>query len=172
VRIQGKDLKAGKYGLFMEPAEAGPWTIIFSKNATSWGAYFYKKEDDALRIQVDPMKTEFREYLTYEFVDRKVDRCQVQMAWEELAVVFLIELPGSKDIQVQSLRDELRGGNGFTWQAWQSAANYCARNDVNLEEALSWAENAITALRRAEELLNSVYQGLCIAKNESSGRRK
>ena len=144
VLVQGKELKAGTYGLFMEPAEAGPWTIIFSKNSTSWGAYFYKKEEDALRIQVDPMKSEFREYLTYEFVDRKLDRCQVQMAWEEMAVAFLVELPGSKEIQVQSLRDELRGGNGFTWQAWQSAANYCARNDVNLEEALTWAENAVS----------------------------
>src|SRR5258706_15751619 len=37
VLAEGKALPAGTYGLHMIPAE-NEWTIIFSKNSTSWGS--------------------------------------------------------------------------------------------------------------------------------------
>ena len=42
VKVEGQPLAAGSYGLFMI---AGPeeFTIIFSKNSTSWGHYFYTR---------------------------------------------------------------------------------------------------------------------------------
>src|SRR6218665_4049237 len=36
VKIEGKTLPAGKYGLHMIPTK-GQWTIIFSKDANAWG---------------------------------------------------------------------------------------------------------------------------------------
>lgn len=47
VTIEGKALDKGTYGLFMIPT-ADQWTIIFSKNATSWGAFTYNEAEDAL----------------------------------------------------------------------------------------------------------------------------
>src|ERR1700734_2304150 len=38
VLIEGKPLDQGTYGLHMIP-NATEWTIIFSKNATSWGSF-------------------------------------------------------------------------------------------------------------------------------------
>jgi hypothetical protein len=38
VRIDGQPLDRGTYGLHMIPA-ADEWTVIFSKNATSWGSF-------------------------------------------------------------------------------------------------------------------------------------
>ena len=40
VTVEGQPLPAGRYGLHMI---AGPadWTLIFSKNATSWGSFSY-----------------------------------------------------------------------------------------------------------------------------------
>src|SRR5205823_1326532 len=49
VTIEGKPLAAGTYGLHFIPAE-GEWTVIFSKNYTSWGSFSYDKNEDALRI--------------------------------------------------------------------------------------------------------------------------
>ena len=40
VKIEGKNLPAGKYGLFMETGKE-EWTIIFSKDYNSWGALYY-----------------------------------------------------------------------------------------------------------------------------------
>src|SRR5215813_6227467 len=66
VLIEDQPLPAGRYGLHMI---AGPeeWTIIFSRNADSWGSFFYDPEQDALRVKVKPHKHEYREWLTYEF---------------------------------------------------------------------------------------------------------
>ena len=73
VKIEGQPLPAGRYGLHMMPDEE-EWTVIFSKNSTSWGSYTYDPAEDALRVNVKPAKSEYREWLTYEFTDRKPDR--------------------------------------------------------------------------------------------------
>src|ERR1700761_1068366 len=57
VKIEGQTLPAGKYGFFIayDPNEC---TVIFSKNYTSWGSFFYKPEEDALRVKVKPVATD------------------------------------------------------------------------------------------------------------------
>ena len=51
VTIEGKPLAAGRYGFFVayDPNES---TLVFSKNSTSWGSYFYDEKEDALRVKV------------------------------------------------------------------------------------------------------------------------
>jgi hypothetical protein len=44
VTIEGKALDKGTYGLHMIP-NADEWTIIFSKNSTSWGAFTYDEKE-------------------------------------------------------------------------------------------------------------------------------
>ena len=57
VKVEGHNLPAGKYGFFVayDPNEC---TVIFSKNSTSWGNFFYDSTEDALRVKVKPVKTE------------------------------------------------------------------------------------------------------------------
>ncbi len=50
LKIQGKKLAAGKYGLFTIPAENGKWTVIFNSVADQWGAYDYSDSKDVLRV--------------------------------------------------------------------------------------------------------------------------
>jgi DUF2911 family protein len=54
VTIDGKPLKAGKYGLF-SIWNGDSWTIIFNKTWNQWGAFNYKEGDDVLRINVKNM---------------------------------------------------------------------------------------------------------------------
>jgi len=70
VNIEGQHLPAGTYGLFMEAGEK-EWTIIFSKDYNSWGALYYDKNEDALRVTVKPAKNAFTKWLTYDFIERK-----------------------------------------------------------------------------------------------------
>ena len=65
VTIEGQMLAAGKYGLHLI-ARADEWTVIFSKNSSAWGSFFYDDSQDALRIKVKPAKREYREWLTYD----------------------------------------------------------------------------------------------------------
>src|SRR6476660_4244654 len=53
VTIEGQPLAAGTYGLHMIP-NADEWTVIFSKNSTSWGSFTYDQAEDALRVNVKP----------------------------------------------------------------------------------------------------------------------
>jgi hypothetical protein len=57
VLINGSDLLGGgTYSLFTIPAANGNWVVIFNKVADQWGAYDYKQESDALRINVKATK--------------------------------------------------------------------------------------------------------------------
>ena len=58
VKVEGKDLAAGTYGLHMIPAE-DQWTVVFSTNSTSWGSFTYDQAEDALRVTVRPEKIGF-----------------------------------------------------------------------------------------------------------------
>src|SRR6201986_790896 len=69
VKIEGQDLPAGKYGFFVA-YDPGECTLIFSKNCTSWGNFFYDPAEDALRVKVKPVKTDTSlEWLKYEFTN-------------------------------------------------------------------------------------------------------
>ena len=85
VTIQGQPLPAGRYGLHMI---AGPteWTLIFSKNSTSWGSFSYDQAEDQLRVTVTPEKAPYREWLSYEFLERQPDRAVSALEWEDLRV--------------------------------------------------------------------------------------
>lgn len=144
VTVQGKPLKAGKYGFFVIVEKDAPWTLIFSNNSAAWGSYFYNDKEDALRVQATPEKSEYHEWLTYEFVDRQPESTTVALMWENVKLPFKIEVPNIKQLYVDKMRGELQNNLGFDHRNWAAAADYCVQNNVNLEEALTWADYAIS----------------------------
>jgi hypothetical protein len=143
VRVQGQALPAGSYGLHFLPGQ-DEWTVIFSKDSTSWGSFFYDAKEDALRVQAKPRKGTFREWLTYEFTDRRPDRATVVLAWENLELPIEVTVDNAVDLWVEGLRRDLRTEPGFTWQGWQRAAQFTADNDAHLEQGLAWAQQAVS----------------------------
>lgn len=84
VKIEGKALPKGKYGLYTLPGE-NEWVIIINKTI-DWGAYKYKQEDDVLRVTVKPTKTDsFVETFTI-----TVEKDNVLLKWENTAVAFKV----------------------------------------------------------------------------------
>ena len=143
VKVEGKPLAAGAYGLHFVPGET-EWTVIFSKNSTSWGSYFYNEAEDALRVTVKPAAAPYREWLAYDFIDRHPDSAILALEWEELRVPIKIEVPDTAEIYVATLRDELRGTPGCDWHGWQQAADYLIQQKIHLDEAERWAQNAVS----------------------------
>ncbi len=143
VKIEGKDLKAGTYGLFLELEKDGPWTWIFSNNSTGWGSYQYDPKDDALRVPVTPQSAPYTEFLTYGFDERRPASSVAFLQWENKRVPFKIEVPNVNDLYAAEMRRELQGWPGFKYQNWRIAAQFCASHKVNLDEALVWADKAI-----------------------------
>jgi hypothetical protein len=142
VAIEGQPLAAGQYGLHLI---AGPeeWTVIFSKNSSAWGSFFYDESQDALRVKVKPAKHEYTEWLTYEFTARRPEEATAELQWEELAVPFHIKVDNVNEIYLSKLRKELTGSGGFNPQAYDAAAQFCVQAGTHLEDGLTWAEMAI-----------------------------
>lgn len=143
VTIEGKPLPAGRYGLHMVPG-AEEWTLIFSKNSSAWGSFFYDESDDALRVTVKPHKHEYREWLAYEFTTRKPAEATAELQWEDLAVGWNIQVNNADDIYVSRLRQELESVPGFMYQAYDAAAQYTLQSGKHLEDGLKWADAAIS----------------------------
>ena len=142
VTAGGKTLPAGTYALHMIPA-MGDWTVIFSKNATSWGSFFYKESEDALRFTVKPQPSENHEWLQYEFSDVSDSTGTLSLLWEKLRISIPLAFD-TRRIVIDNARDVyLRGLAGFSWQGFNQAAQYCLRNSMNLTEALNWINQSI-----------------------------
>ena len=87
IKVNGQALPAGKYGLF-SVVNDGAWTIIFNKTWNQWGAYDYKKADDALRVTAKTTKAAtFAEKMT--FVIGKDGN--VQLLWGDNNVQFKLD---------------------------------------------------------------------------------
>jgi len=145
VVIDGHPLKAGKYGLFLALAKDGPSQWIFSKNASSWGSYFYQESDDALRVPAALEDYLYTEWLTYNFEDRKLTSARAFLAWESKRVGFNIAVPNSLELYVDKIRNQLDGTDtGFEYQNFAAAARFCAQNKVALDQGLKWADLGIS----------------------------
>src|SRR5215468_2350934 len=143
VKVEGKDLKAGTYGLFLDVEKSGPWTWIFSKDSKGWGGYQYDPKNDALRIAVNPVDAPYTEFMTFGFDERRTDSAVAYLQWEKKRIPFKIEVLNIKQLYVDQMREDLLSWPGFNYQNWQTAAQFCADNKINLEEALVWADKAI-----------------------------
>ena len=150
VSVEGHPLATGTYGLHMIP-NADQWTIIFSKNSTSWGSFSYDEKEDALRVNVKPAAAETRNSLAYTFDDMKPDSTAVTLRWGKVAVPFHISVD-TNAITDRSIANQLRNIGGFTWAGYDEAANWNLDNNYKLDEALKWEDTSIQNEERFENL--------------------
>src|SRR5262249_8616361 len=143
IKVQGQALPAGTYGLHMIPAQ-DEWTVIFSKDAEAWGSFWYDQKHDAMRVKTKAGKSDYHEFLTYEFTEREPAKATLALEWENLQVPISIVVENPTQIWVDNMRHDLEGFAGFSWQNWQQAAAFCAQNKVNLPEGLKWAQRAVS----------------------------
>src|SRR5580658_2168712 len=92
VMVEGQPLPAGKYAFFVayDPSEC---TLIFSRNSTSWGSFFYDPQEDALRVKIKPVPMDKEvERLRYEFTDQTENSAVIALEWEKLSFPFKVEV--------------------------------------------------------------------------------
>ena len=141
VKVEGKNIKAGSYGFFVAlwPDSA---ILIFSKQTGAWGSFYYDEKDDALRVTVKPVALDKSvEYLKYEFVEHKEKYCVIALQWEKLSIPFKVDVDVD-NIVIAKLREEVTSQKGFNAFNMLAAANFCLNKNINLEEALAWAQRA------------------------------
>ncbi len=143
VTIEGQPLAAGKYGFHIIPAEE-EWTLIFSNNHWSWGSFNYDPAEDALRVSVKPKELdESVEWLEYRFVNQTDNSADIEMRWEKKKIQFTVGVDVHA-LAMASIEQELDDMKGFTWQGWNSAAQYTLSAGKDLDKGLAWAERAVS----------------------------
>ena len=168
VEIEGEPLAAGEYALFMAPGEE-KWTVIFNRNSSAWGSFFYDPDLDALHVEVEPEPTDFfREWLTFEFDDRQLDTARAVMHWEHLRVPFRISVPTSAELYHQALTRELTGAAGFNFQNWIQASQWAAGHETYHEDAMKWADAAIAANTGFQTLSNKAQVLSRVGRDEEA----
>jgi Protein of unknown function (DUF2911) len=141
VKVEGQPLAAGKYGFFIayDPNEC---TLIFSKNSTSWGSFYYNDKEDVLRIKVKPDALDKSvEWLKYEFMNETENTATIALQWEKLQIPFKVEVDYLGE-QTASFRRQLRSQTGFNWEPWDQAAQWALQKNTDLDEALLWSDSA------------------------------
>ncbi|MEP7266547.1 MAG: DUF2911 domain-containing protein [Saprospiraceae bacterium] len=149
VKLEGKPVPAGTYGLTM-----AVWPdsviLILSKSHDAWGSFYYDEKNDLLRIVIKPqMNDKSVEWLKYEFIDFKEKACTIAMMWEKLVVPFKIDVDVD-NIVLASLRNQVTSQKGFNGSNMLQASQYCLNKGINLEEALGWAQRAVTGFGGAK----------------------
>lgn len=143
VKVNGKDLAAGSYAFFAIP---GPevWTLVFNTQAKQWGAYNYKADQDALRVEVKPTAISHQEWLAYAVEPVRADALRVELRWEKLAVAFEAAFD-TKGLYWKHLEETLAKAPATDWVPWFQAANYCHQENIQPEKAMAWADASLKA---------------------------
>ncbi len=141
VTVNGTALAAGTYGLHMIPA-AGDWTVIFSREAGAWGSFSYDEKEDAARVTAKPEPAPHQERLGYSFDEPTADSTVLAMRWEKLRVPLAIRIDLGRTV-LETYKAQLRGLPRFGWQGWNQVANWAAQNNIDLADALTWADRSI-----------------------------
>ncbi len=168
VMIGGKEIPAGTYGLHMIPTQS-QWTVILSSNATSWGSYFYKQEEDVLRTTVQPQKGEFREWLQFEFSDLSDTSAVLSLCWETMRIPVVIGVRTREQVLAHARDVYLRGAAGFTPQGFTQAAQY-ALKAKQYDQAVQWADRSIGIAETFAGLRTKAAALEAMGKKEEAGQ--
>ena len=141
ITVEGKALPAGTYGVHMIPTKSA-WTVIFSKDHTAWGSYFYKEDKDALRVSATPRSCAKTEQVTYDFTDVTKDGATLTLRWAELEVPVKIGVD-VHGIVLAGMDEQLRGLGAFGWEVWYEAAHYSHEEKIAPEKTMKWVEASI-----------------------------
>ncbi|MEL7005112.1 MAG: DUF2911 domain-containing protein [Bacteroidota bacterium] len=142
VSVQGKPLKAGKYGFHVIPGESS-YTLLFAHNNDQWGSYYLDIDQDVtLQVDVKDTVSAMSEKLDYEFIPKSENTMIIGLEWAEKRIPFEVSVDLNTTV-LESFRSELLGINTYRWEAWNDAAKWCLNRNINLEEALEWANRSI-----------------------------
>ena len=157
-KINGADIKAGKYALFAIPNES-EWTLILNRKSDQWGAYFYKAEDDVLRFAAKPQPAEATEWFDIDTVPVSDRAIRVDVTWDKVRVPFTIEF--DTQALVWKSIDETLASPTATWDDFHTAARYAMQTNTRFDEGMKWIDEA---MKRQESFWNYELKGLMLHK--------
>ncbi|MEM7086244.1 MAG: DUF2911 domain-containing protein [Bacteroidota bacterium] len=180
VEIQGQRLLSGTYGFHIILDESNEVTLIFNRAINHWGSFSYDDSLDVLRVTGELSDASCTSpLLTYSFTEVSIDKALCVLSWDDKEIRFEVKV-NTNEIAFKKMGDQLKGYLGFTWQGYNSAANYSLTSESNYEKGLEWIDLAILSsgpnftllmtrskllqkLNKAEEAKSAVTSAIALA---------
>lgn len=93
VQLEGHPIPAGRYTLWLLPAESGPWILIVSRAVEIYHAPYPGEEFDALRAPVTPETGSHMEALAFYFPVVTPDSTTLRLHWGTTIIPIRIRAP-------------------------------------------------------------------------------
>jgi DUF2911 family protein len=140
VKINGKAVPAGTYGLFTIPGEKD-WTIIISKGSAQWGSYQYNEKDDLIRVTSTAVPLDFSvETFIIDFNEIRDESASMNLIWEKVFVPIKLEVDLTSKLVPQI--ESAMSGTGENKPYYQAAMFYYD-HDLDLKKAKEWINAAV-----------------------------
>jgi hypothetical protein len=168
-KVQGMPVVAGEYGLFFVINKDNTGQVILSKDYKSWGSFWYDSTRDLMRANIQLRDIPMTEMLTYDFINDSKNSAELVLNWEKKQFPVKIEFDVDK-IVMDNATEQLKNTVGFSWQGYASAANYALQNNINLDQAITWSNQAVAQNRNFQTL--SLKSNLLKAKGNADEAAK
>lgn len=141
IKINGQELKKGKYALFTTP-KADSWDIIFYTTTDNWGLpENWEDSKVALKTTVKPETlSKPVESFTIAINNLTNDSATLDLAWERTQVSVPFTVP-TNEVAMASIEKALSGPAA---RDYFSAAQYYYQSNNDLDKALAWINNAVS----------------------------
>ena len=93
VVLEGHDVKAGEYSMWLIPRRHAPWTFILSRKAHTFHKPYPGAAEDAFRVDVAPEHGDHMETLAIYFPMVLRDQATMRIHWGETIVPIHIRAP-------------------------------------------------------------------------------
>jgi hypothetical protein len=139
VRIDGKDVKAGKYALLTIPG-VDSWTIILYSDVNFNGVPNpYKEENEAVRLTAKPKKIDLTvESFLINIGGLRNSKASIEMMWENTLVAFDVDFKTDELVEASISRTMA----GPSADDYYRAARYYMDEEKDLVQALGWARKS------------------------------
>lgn len=91
--VEGKELRAGEYSLWLIPRLSAPWTLIFSSAAHTFHKPYPGARFEVLRVDLSPEQVSPVESMTISFPRVIRDEADLRIHWGPTAVTAHIKAP-------------------------------------------------------------------------------
>ena len=93
VLLEGKDVKAGEYSVWLLPKATGAWTFILSRAAHVFHQPYPGEASDALRLEVTPERGAHMETMAFYFPVVLRDEAVMRIHWGETVIPVRLKAP-------------------------------------------------------------------------------
>jgi hypothetical protein len=93
VKLEGRDVKAGEYSVWLIPRANKPWTFVLNRAAHVFHIPYPGEGSDALRVDVTPERGSHMETLAFYFPMVLRDEAVMRIHWGEMMVPVRIKAP-------------------------------------------------------------------------------